>query len=345
MISQFCNRATNALSGAKDLNDDYTMTDSLQHDRKIAAIMYTLKTSLMESGQKTFITPYKPNVTKQQEDAVDMCQSALKPAFDEIDTTVAENILQKLWLAANERLRGVFAKIHLGVYSSEDGGSFVQNYLSPVYETVASKILTKFPPPYSRVLAEKISSFSIYAFVSNAALVRPLGESGKLGLTQDLADLELSLEQLVMKGGGKTHLSSVSDGNPYAELRAVRQLLFWNGLDSESKASQELAKYLLRESWVRDVRPSTLIHFLLSYGPSLLSSPHHVKRVKAEAYAETLVTLDGDVDHGEEDAWMVVMSCCDSYQQRASSSQSQDGDSRVAQLLLTLGPELLRRRK
>ena len=57
-----------------------------------------------------------------------------------------------------------------------------------------------------------------------------------------------------------------------------------------------------------------------------------------------------DGSTAEDDAWMTTMACCDSYQQRAvaaaaSSHITTDGDARVADILLNLGPELLRRQR
>jgi hypothetical protein len=159
----------------------------------------------------------------------------------------------------------------------------------------------------------------------------------------------MALEQFVSKSGGDSlSLSQIENGRPYAELRAVRQLLFWTGLDNKDKSAQEVAKSLLREVWMKDVRPSTVFHYLFSYAPGLLSSPHHAKRMKAEDYVATLVHYEGSVENGEDNSWMTTMSCCDSYQQRASSASSSaavDGDARVAQILLALGSELMRRRR
>ncbi|KAL7558687.1 hypothetical protein ACA910_013407 [Epithemia clementina (nom. ined.)] len=388
MIQQFCSRARNALSGAGDEHylqqkngedpTNWTMTEALQHDRKVAAIMYTLHTYLESGPEKAFIAPYRPATSPQHEEAAALCLTALQPALNYIDDMVKSVILDPLCRASNRRLADMIAKIHLGVYmegrSGSEGGaddeeemytSFVQNELAPVYEAIANQILTKFPPPYASILAANLASFSIHAFLSNAALIRPLGESARLHLTQDLADLELALEQLVLlRGGGGSgnksttpvHLSQIDHGRPYAELRAVRHMLFWNGFESKNKSGSELAKGLLREAWIRDLRPSTIIHYLFSYAPSLLSSPHHAKRIKAEDYVfSQLVHLDGSVDDGEEDAWFQASSCCDSYAQRASSAvqrqqqqQQQlplDGDARVAEVLVNLGPELLRRRR
>ena len=323
--------------------------------------MYTLHSYLEAGPEKTFVAPYRPTTSPQQEEAAALCLEALQPALNHINKMVQSHILDPLCHASNRRLGDMIARIHLGVYYRQEGDqaqeeevstTFVQTDLAPVYEAIANQILTKFPPPYASIVASKIASFSIHAFVSNAALVRPLGESARLHLTQDLADLELALEQLVLRGGGSSsnksvHLSQIENGRPYAELRAVRQMLFWNGFESKTKSGSDLAKALLREAWIRDLRPSTIIHYLFSYAPSWLSSPHHTKRVKAEEYVfSQLVDYNGSVDHGEEDAWLVTLSCCDAYAQRATTaSPSLDGDGRVSDVLLNLGPELLRRQR
>ena len=67
---------------------------------------------------------------------------------------------------------------------------------------------------------------------------------------------------------------------------------------------------------MKDLRPSTLFHFLFSLAPALLTSPHHFKRMDAGDYVRTLVKLDGSVDDGEAGAWMTTMTCFDSYLQR-----------------------------
>jgi hypothetical protein len=279
-----------------------------------------------------------------------MCQNALVPALREIDK-MAKNTLSPLVRGLNHRIAGAVARIHRGVYKndnstapdSEDGPSFVQRHLSEIFEAIAKNQLAKVPPEYASMIASSVSCFSIYTFVSNVALVRPLGESARLHITQDLADFELILEQFIAKSGWSQSLAHIENGKPYAELRAVRQMLFWSGLDDKEKAPASIAKSMLREAWIRDVRPSTVCHFLFSYAPSLLSSPHHTKRMKPEDYVATLVQTDGSIEDGEASAWMTIMACCDSYQQRESvEHRGADGDSRVPKVLMTLGPELLR---
>ena len=130
---------------------------------------------------------------------------------------------------------------------------------------------------YAVTVASTVATFSIYCFVSNAALLRPLGESSRLRLTQDLADFEMALEQLLFKGGTSLSLSQIAGGKPYAELRALRQLLYWTALDDKTLSPSEVAKGLLRETWVKDLRPSIIPLPLLVRTCSLDVSTSHFR--------------------------------------------------------------------
>lgn len=349
MMAQFCARAEQALSGSTNyITGDMTMTDSLQHDRKVVVILYTISNYLKAAPEKTFVSPYRPASLPAHEEAARLCEGALQPALTTIDNMIQTNILHKLAKSLNQRLVTLLAKMHHGVYlgrSEDESSTFCQNQITPALEMIAERILSRFPPPYATHLACLVTSFVIYTFCSNMALLRPLGEASRLHITHDLADLEMALEQFIAKTAA-TSLGQVTKGKPYAELRAVRQMLFWNGLSSSGKSGNDLARMLLREAWIRNLRPSTVIHYLFSFAPSLLTSPHHAQRMNAELYVQKLVTWEGKPDtDGEETAWINTMSCCDSYQQRiGTAAASADGDARIAQLLMSIGPELLRRR-
>ena len=357
MISQFCEQATNALSNVKDegmLNPhDGSPTDALLHDMKVAKIMNALADCVRRAPDKVFLEPYRPALTARLEDTASVCEQALLPGLLEIERFVKTNILGPLYKVLNRQVAEAIGRIHYGSYLQRDvndiagdGPSFVQKHLSDLYGRLSDYHLSRLPPAYSSIVASTIASFSIYTFVSNVCLIRPLGESARLSVTQDLADFELALEQFMTKSGGSEQLSQISNGKPYAELRAIRSMLFWTGLEDPRKPASLISKALLRESWMKDIRPSTVFHFLFSFAPSLLSSPHHLKHMKAEEYVATLVTKDGEIDEGEASAWMTTMACCDSYKQRESAQQEvSEGDSRIASILMSLGPELLRRRR
>ena len=375
MIAQFCEQAHNSISlaGGDACLDpkDGSPTEALLHDMKVTKIMNAVVLALTAAPHKVFLDPYRPAVTATLEEAASMCQQALKPGLMEIDKFVKTNILMPLCHALNARVARAIGEIHNGSYVREstsnsgggDGGgaeldsdepSFVQKHMSAMYEGFAAVHLAGLPKPYASFVASTVATFSIYAFVSSVTLMRPLPESTRLHLTQDLADFELLLQQLITTCGDGQPLGAISNGKPYAELRAVRNMFFWTGLDDTSKPAAAVAKTMLRESWARDIRPSTMFHYLFAFAPSLLSSPHLFKRVRVDEYVGTLVTLDGSVDEGEASSWMTIMACCDSYLQRESAApvpppaaggDSGGGDPRIANILMSLGPELLRRQR
>jgi conserved oligomeric Golgi complex subunit 5 len=358
MISQFCEQAHNSISqGGGDAcldPKDGSPTEALLHNMKVAKIMNAMVLSMRAAPEKVFLAPYRPAVTPQLEEAASMCEQALKPGLLEIDRFVKAQILGPLCRALNARVARSIGRIHYGSYIQESSGadldaeepSFVQKNLSALYEGIGTVHLAGLPKSFAAAVASTVATFSIYTFVSNVSLMRPLAESTRLHLTQDLADFELLLEQLMAKGGEGKPLSEISNGKPYAELRAVRNMLFWTGLDDTTKPAATVAKTMLRESWARHVRSSTMFHYLFAFAPPVLSSPHHFRNMRVDEYVGTLVTLDGSVEEGEAGSWVTTLACCDSYLQRESAQQgSGEGDARIANILMTLGPELLRRQR
>lgn len=325
-----------------------------------------LSQAIQSAPDNTFLAPYRPSQSAQHEEAARLSKVALNPSVKAMNSVVNKTILNPLYRALNQRLSRAFAKMHLGAYLEDssdairEGDGFVQSNLAGLYEHISSKHLVKLPSEYGYRVACTVAAYSMYAFASNISLVRPLGEKGRLKITQDLADLELALEHLVsVTGGGEGVMSNTSSplgqiegGKPYAELRAVRSMIFWHGFDEDTlrKTASDIASELLSQDWIKDVRPSTALHFLFCLAPDLLSSPHHSKRISAQEYVDTLVRYDGSVEDGEANAWMTIMAACDSYQQRESvegvaTFTGGSGDRRVASVLMILGPELLRQKR
>ncbi|KAL7427230.1 hypothetical protein ACHAXH_000576 [Discostella pseudostelligera] len=357
MLHKFCVMARRAVSeGGAEMMLDYSpgsVSEAMTHKLQVAGVMSSLASFVRYAPENTFVNPYRPAQSTQHEEASHACRLALLPALKEIDLLVQTTILDPLCRALNRQVSAALAKMHRGAYLQESvdamsqSRSFVHIYLTDLYDSIATTYLSQLPKEYAVTVASTIATYSIYSFVSNAALLRPLRETSRLRLTQDLADFELALEQLVFKGGTSLSLSQIAGGKPYAELRAVRQLLYWTALEDKTLSPAEVAKGLLRDTWVKDLRPSTLFHFLFSFAPALLTSPHHFKRMDAGDYVGTLVkVVDGSVDDGEASAWMTTMACCDAYQQRESVDGAiADGDRRISAILMVLGPELLRRRR
>lgn len=82
-----------------------------------------------------------------------------------------------------------------------------------------------------RVLA--LARYLITVFLLHASIVRPLGESGKLKLTTDMTELEVSIQSLLATGqplGAKSSSSKTLKlsqiGDEYLALRSFRTILF-----------------------------------------------------------------------------------------------------------------------
>ena len=237
--------------------------------------------------------------------------------------------------------------MHSGAYVEKcDTESFVQEHVSVLFEEISAEFISRLPREFAPVLAVTIAKFCTYTFTSNLALIRPLGEKGKLRVTQDLADLELSLEQFISNSGSRETLSQIDNRKPYRELRAVRQMLFWNGFDDKNADASEIYEGIIAEIWFEDVRPSTITNFLFSFGPVLLSSPHEFKSVKVQDYLlQNLVSLDGRItEEGELKNWTTIMGCCEAFQQRLSviSNGNETVDKRVIEVLHLVGQKLMK---
>eukprot|EP00934_Nitzschia_sp_Nitz4_P005052 Nitzschia sp. Nitz4//scaffold50_size126154//93439//96441//NITZ4_003696-RA/size126154-processed-gene-0.154-mRNA-1//1//CDS//3329553731//5042//frame0 len=357
MVSKFCEQARHGVSHAGEdacIDAQGRPTEALLHDIKVTKIMNAMSDVLQQAPKKVFVEPYRPAVTPKQEEAASLCSQALQPCIQEIDKLVFSNVLASLCRALNRRIATEIAKIHhdrtlqqeMQVASVDDAtSSFVQDHLEGLFAQISSEHLSKLPKKYASTVAQTVASFSMYNFVSNMMLIRPMTESTRMKLTQNLSDFEMVLTELMLKcGPGK--LGEINNGKPYAELRAISNILFWTGLEDTTKEPTTVSKTLLREAWARHIRPSTILHFLFAFAPTLLSSPHHMKRMRVDEYVGTLVSLDGDVEEGEASTWMTIMSCCDTYHQRESAKQgASDGDTRIPAILMSLGPELLRRRR
>jgi hypothetical protein len=311
-----------------------------------------LRSSLRKIPDLAFVAPYRPAALIQHEEASSMCEISLLPAIHEIDGMVTMQLVRPIIRFVNRRLATVIGSVHRGIYldTKESGdGSFIERSLTPLFHSLQVNILSKLSSDYASLVATAVAIFSIYCFISNVTLIRPIGESSRLRITQDLGDFELALEQFLLKAGSDSAvpLNRINGGKPYAELRAVRQMLFWTGLESVSDSTEKLVADILRENWIKDLRPSTIVHFISSFGPKLFSSPHHIHRISAGEYVmNTLLTDEGSHEDGEVNAWLTILSCCESYQQRESldnKSSDTGGDKRIVGMLLLLGPELLKR--
>ncbi|RLN78150.1 hypothetical protein BBJ28_00007987 [Nothophytophthora sp. Chile5] len=260
-------------------------------------------------------------------------------------------------------LEGIFAKMHDESFgdqtnasaapASGDGprsGSFRSSH-----GTGGSKFMQEFSNAFAVILEEHlrrlpIAEFAtkcladfverlISVFIRHASLLRPLTESGKLRLANDMAQLELRLEHV---------LPLRNLGTVYEELRAFRHMIFLEKGE------------ILRDSTIDKIRPSNVWHHLTSRAPAELQLPHQMKHWTASKYIDwldtrvalgahasssssTLPPSNGKASavsfswrelplgypclknprlalHAEKEAWKEVVKCLDAYTQRVSAT-------------------------
>jgi hypothetical protein len=196
------------------------------------------------------------------------------------------------------------------------------------------------------------------SFVSHIALLRPVGQTGRTMLTQDMALFEMSLPPL-LEGGSDL-------GRSGAELHAFKQVLFLE--DDTEPLTKHITKVLTfdtslscrqistpnKNTKTNDsvLRPSTLLHHALARTdtPATLSSPTEELRIKHQHLVEWLVagtplpasskylayapprsplvaqlSVDSGA-HREAHAWAAFSHCLDTYSQRRSSAKEKEDE-------------------
>jgi hypothetical protein len=135
-------------------------------------------------------------------------------------------------------------------------------------------------------------SRAVAFFVRHAALVRPLGEQGKLKLAADMAQLEFAVAPL----------QPIKElGHPYLALRALRPFIFRE--TSQIAECPEIGVLL----------PSTVLHHLFSRAAASLQSPHVVQQWTLTKYSEWMDK------HSEEEIWNIIKSALDTYASQVNS--------------------------
>lgn len=122
---------------------------------------------------------------------------------------------------------------------------------------------------YSDRRVLELSRHLITVFLLHASIVRPLGESGKLKLTTDMTELEVSIQSLLATGqpiGAKSSssrsLKLAQIGDEYLALRSLRTILF---SDLKTLANPVETVHL---------PVAVVLHHIIVHGP--LRLPHEV---------------------------------------------------------------------
>ncbi|KAG6832503.1 hypothetical protein H0H87_001428 [Tephrocybe sp. NHM501043] len=236
---------------------------------------------------------------------------ALSPGIQNVYKAY-EQIVDPLMTGIRRELSAIIVKLHridfgqdVDPMSGMGGSSFYMKDLVEKISFIKSEILQRYSiGEAGKAWVLSIVKFVIRSFVMHVSIARPLGESGKLRLTSDMAELEFSLSAFLVgnpqsKRGGD--LEAV--GDEYRILRAMRPLLF---LDNSMLADPERTAGL---------PPLVVLHHILVRSPMPL--PHNLHGWQEAEYVRWVG------EHTEEEAWSLIEGGL-SHWEKISESEGRD---------------------
>ncbi|XP_012412809.1 conserved oligomeric Golgi complex subunit 5 isoform X2 [Trichechus manatus latirostris] len=219
------------------------------------------------------------------------------------------NALQPLLTSVGDAIEAIIITMHLEDFSGS-------SYSSGTLDVPCSLYMKELQGFIARVMSDYFKHFecsdfvfdnteatahrAIELFVRHASLIRPLGESGKMRLAADFAQMELAVGPFCRR---------ISDlGKSYRMLRSFRPLLFQT---NECVASSPV---------LGDIIPfSVIIQFLFTRAPAELKSPFQ----RAEwSHARFSQWLD---DHpSEKDRLFLIRGALEAYVQSVRSREGKE---------------------
>ncbi|KAG6920111.1 hypothetical protein DXG01_010179 [Tephrocybe rancida] len=251
---------------------------------------------------------------------------ALNPGIQNVYKAY-EQLVDPLMTAIRRELSAIIVKLHridfgqdVDPMSGMGGSSFYMKDLVEKLSFIKSEIIQKFSiGEAGKTWVVSIVKYVIRTFVMHVSIARPLGESGKLRLTSDMAELEFSLSAFLVgnpqsKRGGD--LETV--GDEYRVLRAMRPLLF---LDNSMLAEPERTAGL---------PPLIVLHHILVRSPMPL--PHNLHGWQEAEYVRWVG------EHTDGEAWSLIEGGLSHWEK---ISESEGLDNTVAKEYIQLARTVL----
>ncbi|GAA5826357.1 hypothetical protein JCM5353_004728 [Sporobolomyces roseus] len=199
------------------------------------------------------------------QDHTESVREVLRPTIDRLRASYLA-IVNPLIMSIRREFSALLARMHRVDYSKESdtsSSSSASNYMMDITDKLAlvkEEILGSYRVgQLGKDWALDLARFTVQTFLLHASIVQPLGESGKLKLTQDTTSLEFSINQYL--SGYDISLQDM--GDQFKALRAFRPLLF---LDTRS---------LLDPKQTSSIPTLILLHHLISRSPIPLPHKHH----------------------------------------------------------------------
>ncbi|KAJ1964569.1 hypothetical protein IWQ62_002896 [Dispira parvispora] len=220
---------------------------------EVAIVVHTLGTELAIAS-----TTY-PSLRKVSRAADDACYRILNPLFEHITVT----------------LQGTVAKLYTRSHNTSSS-----RYTADVVELAhqiryVRRLCEKLAPVPS--VAERVCQLSqrvLQLFIRHVSLLPVREESGKLQLTEDLTQLEFSLNQLL----SSSKLALKDLGDMYQAVREFRVLLFMELAQIPSNRATQLST----------LPGHVVLHYVLGQAWPILPRPHEALQMNMEDYSDWL---------------------------------------------------------
>lgn len=180
------------------------------------------------------------------------------------------------------------AAMFSGMDSSTDCSLAVQTLTKQLPNMLKSHLLSLNKSPLLDVGLEELALRIAQSYVSIAALTRPVSEQSRLRTAADMAAIEMSLAAFC-------NMSSIQNCPIVSEYKAFRRLLFQDLTKGKTKAKDTThmavpeRSVLLSLDFVDDLRPSTLLGYLICCGPTQLPLPHEALNKDISFYIDGLL--------------------------------------------------------
>lgn len=243
----------------------------------------------------------------------------LHPSVSALEATY-KKITDALDTAIKREFSTILARIHRVDFSKPvdpmamgSGGSPYMQDLADKLVFLRQEILGRLSlGEFMRQWVLRLSKFLIHTFLLHASIARPMGESGRLKLTGNMTEFEMSLQNFLNTGrvqGSKQSLKVSQIGDEYLALRSFRQLLF---ADRAGIVNPVETVHL---------PPLVVLHHVIVRSP--LRLPHEVHGWSEHEY---VLWVD---KHTEEDAWDLLEKGVDGQVENAGAGKTKtaaDGD-------------------
>ncbi|KAI5835805.1 hypothetical protein K523DRAFT_411243 [Schizophyllum commune Tattone D] len=251
----------------------------------------------------------RARLAQLESEHIDAVCAALRPSIENMKRTY-ERVVDPLLAAIRRELAAIIARVHrfdFGRAQDPMSGGGASLYMKDLVEKLAfvkGEILSKFNVEDKPLWMLALAKYAIKVFVLHISIVKPLGESGKLQLTSDMAELEFGLSAFMSDGTSSkrgVHLENI--GDEYRMLRAMRPLLF---LENAQLASPV---------YTTGLPPLIVLHHILVRSPVPL--PHTLHGWQEAEYVRWVD------EHTEEEAWTLVESGLSHWEQ-VSAAEGKD---------------------